>query len=780
MNEELKIIISAEIDKLKQELQKGQKELKGFDAKASGIGKNVSKAFATMGKAVSASCKAAAAGVAALGAGMVAIAESTREFRSEQTLLSSAFETAGSSADIASNIYEQLYSVLGDSGAATEAALYLAQLTTNEKELNEWTETLTGIYAEFGKTIPTQELTEAISKTTKLGQVDGVLADVLAQAGIDLDDFNTQLFMCTETAERETLVREVLNNIYKKSAENYKKSAEEILNANKAQLALTKSLAECGKAVEPLITLFKQGLANTLADLSVGFEGLSKGLQDIVNNVEGGTERMSIAISGILNALIDKLTDILPTVLQMGLNIITSLIDGLTKALPSVIKAISNILPQVIKALGKLIPMVTEALLNAAPLIINTIFTVFAELTSTLGEILPEIVNQIIDILPAVIDEILNNIPVFIDACVNFLMSIVNAIPVVIVKLVQELPRIIDTILDAFLENMPLIFDASKQLFNTLIAAIPAILPALMDALPDIMNSVIDFLIAEMPMMLECSMELFMEMVKAIPLIIPELIEGIGQILSTITTSLVEKAPSIFSRMWQSITNIFGNAKDWFGDTFKAVYDTILGVFSNAKFGFGNVWENIKAGFGNVTGWFSNTFSTAWRAVKNVFSKDGAIFEGMKDGILDGLKAVINGLISGINKTISIPFTGISNALNSIKGVNIFGIKPFNWLPTISVPNIPYLENGGVLEKGQVGLLEGNGAEAVVPLEKNTKWLDRLADLFKTKLVGESQDNTVENRDIVLELDGKEFARASLKSINQLTKQTGKLDLNII
>jgi hypothetical protein len=33
-----------------------------------------------------------------------------------------------------------------------------------------------------------------------------------------------------------------------------------------------------------------------------------------------------------------------------------------------------------------------------------------------------------------------------------------------------------------------------------------------------------------------------------------------------------------------------------------------------------------------------------------------------------------------------------------------------------------------VLEKGQVGLLEGTGAEAVVPLERNRAWLSRVAE----------------------------------------------------
>ncbi len=41
---------------------------------------------------------------------------------------------------------------------------------------------------------------------------------------------------------------------------------------------------------------------------------------------------------------------------------------------------------------------------------------------------------------------------------------------------------------------------------------------------------------------------------------------------------------------------------------------------------------------------------------------------------------------------------------------------------------IPYLYNGGVLERGQVGILEGNGAEAVVPLERNRKWISKVSE----------------------------------------------------
>ena len=72
--------------------------------------------------------------------------------------------------------------------------------------------------------------------------------------------------------------------------------------------------------------------------------------------------------------------------------------------------------------------------------------------------------------------------------------------------------------------------------------------------------------------------------------------------------------------------------------------------------------------------------------------------------------------------------------MSTLRGINILGVKPFGWLGTIGVPQIPELEMGGVLKKGQVGLLEGKGGEAVIPLERNTGWLNKIADILNQKI----------------------------------------------
>ena len=52
--------------------------------------------------------------------------------------------------------------------------------------------------------------------------------------------------------------------------------------------------------------------------------------------------------------------------------------------------------------------------------------------------------------------------------------------------------------------------------------------------------------------------------------------------------------------------------------------------------------------------------------------------------------------------------------------------------------SFPRLEKGGILKKGQVGLLEGSGDEAVVPLDKNKHWIKAVASEMKDQLKQES------------------------------------------
>lgn len=98
------------------------------------------------------------------------------------------------------------------------------------------------------------------------------------------------------------------------------------------------------------------------------------------------------------------------------------------------------------------------------------------------------------------------------------------------------------------------------------------------------------------------------------------------------------------------------------------------------------------------------------------------------EGISNGFKVAVNWVIDGIN--------------GFIRGIN--KIKIPDWVPGVggkgfSIKEIPLLESGGVLEKGQTGFLEGNGAEAVVPLDQNRKWISAVAEDMNAAIGGDNE-----------------------------------------
>ena len=181
------------------------------------------------------------------------------------------------------------------------------------------------------------------------------------------------------------------------------------------------------------------------------------------------------------------------------------------------------------------------------------------------------------------------------------------------------------------------------------------------------------------------------------------------------------------SGAWDFIKGVWSGVSSWFKNTIiSPVSNFFSGMWDKLKSGASSAWKGITSVFSNVTNWFRDKFSGAWNAVKNIFSSGGKIFSGITEGITSMFKKVVNAIIGGINKVISVPFGAINGALNIVRGVSVAGLKPFSGLPKISTPQIPMLYRGGILKKGQVGLLEGNGAEAVIPLER-TEWINRLA-----------------------------------------------------
>lgn len=208
---------------------------------------------------------------------------------------------------------------------------------------------------------------------------------------------------------------------------------------------------------------------------------------------------------------------------------------------------------------------------------------------------------------------------------------------------------------------------------------------------------------------------------------------------------------AFFQGIWNSIKTAFSNTASWFSNTFKNAWNGIKSIWNGVKNFFSNIWSGIKNVFGSVGSWFKSTFNTAWNNIKNVFSGWGSFFGGlwtkikskfssigtsigstMGNAVKSGMNGVISTVESAINKGIGLINSAISLA-NKLPGINVGKVAKIS---------LPRLAEGGILQKGQIGVLEGSGAEAVVPLEKNTEWISKVATQMKSQF--NNQESTTD------------------------------------
>ena len=750
INNETKALNESEkaLNETKEALANFGKEEKKAEESTNKLSGGLKSLASGAGKAI------AGLGVAAAGlvTGFLAMGEATQDTIEDLGKLETAFTSAGHSAETGQKSYEGMVGILGETDQSVEAVSHLAKLTKSEEELAKWTDIAAGVYGTFGDSLPIEGLTEAANETAKVGQVTGPLADALTWAGISEEEFNKQLAKCNSEQERATLITNTLNDTYMEAAKTYKEVNGDLIAAREATANMNNAMAEMGRVAMPITTALKNGMADLVTTMLPGLNQIGTGITGLINGVDGSQAILTSGITVTLDMLLSKITGLVPIVSSIAQGIIPALLNGIINALPTVVEGAAEI-----------IVTLANALLGALPQLTTVAMQVITTLIDVLTTALPQIVIAIVEIVPEIIDALLAEVPQLLNAAIQFLMAIVDAIPQIIQALIVALPRITTAIIDAIVQAVPQLLKAAIELLMAIVDAIPQLIKLLTKELPKIITTIVNALVGAMPQLLNAAIQFLMAIVQAIPQIIEALVPQIPTIVQAIVTTLISNLPVLLDGAFQlfmalvdaipliivELTKALPKVVKTFLDTLKKPLQNMFGdLWKGLRNGAKEAWNGIKAVFSKVGQFFGDTFRNAWQKVKDVFSKGGKIFSGIKDGIVSAFKKVVNTLIGGINKVIKIPFDKINDALSTVRNVSILGARPFSGLPSISVPQIPELYEGAVLERGQKGFLEGKGAEAVVPLHNNKKWIRKVAEDLLEQLDFKRVQNTHVNEEV--------------------------------
>ena len=255
----------------------------------------------------------------------------------------------------------------------------------------------------------------------------------------------------------------------------------------------------------------------------------------------------------------------------------------------------------------------------------------------------------------------------------------------------------------------------------------------------------------------------------------------------------VDKCIEIITKMVEIIINLYVGLfnllvdkiikpiAEWVSKTVNNIKDWIKGAVDTVKGWFSDLWSKIKEIFSPVANFFKDVWNKAYNAVKTVFSPIVDFFGGIWDKIKSKFSklgtsigdAISSAVKSGINGVISLIERTINKAISLINGA----IKLINLLPGVNVGyvkklSMPRLAQGGIVDSATIAMIGEQGKEAVVPLENNTEWMDKLADRIASRNAKPTK--------LVLMVNDKELGWTTINSINNITKETGNLPLVVM
>lgn len=715
---------------------KGQAETEdGLDSvagKASGVGQALLKGIGTFAKWGAAAATAAATATAALVKSAVTaysdyeqlvggVETLFKDSASEvQKYAANAYQTAGLSANeymetVTGFSASLLQSLDGDTKAAAEKAnVAITDMSDNANKMGTSMESIQNAYQGFAK----QNYT--MLDNLKLGY--GGTKEEMQRLLEDAEKLSGQKFDLSSYADIVDAIHVV-----------------------QTEMGITGTTAkEAATTIQGSVNMTKaawQNLVVGIADDTQDFDGLVNNFVESVTTAGNNIlPRVEIALKGV-GTLVEKLAPIvaktipnivsttLPSMIKAGTSMIRALLDGLLKAVPELIPCFKDIINQLIEVIVDNLPLIIEAavtiagaivsgLVEALPDILTAGIQLIQSLAQGLTNGIPTILSTAITIVSKLASTYLENVPQLIQTGIQLLLGLVKGILQAVPQLLQELPGIITQMVENILSCIPMIIECGIELLTSLVDALPQIIQSIVAVLPQIINGIIEALLGHIDEIIQAGIKLLVALIDALPQIIDTICKALPQIIEGITGALIDHIDDIIAagvelfmalvtNLPQIIVSIAGKVPQIITGIVSAIGQCLGEMWEAGKRLMNKLWEGMKAIAPDIAAWTKEF-------VKSIFT----------------LNINVGGVAQNIaNKAAQATGSGNTGSFTARKHAK-----------------------GGVVEKGEIALLEGDGAEAVVPLHQNRMWISRVAQDMKNALDYGQSSSGSKNDNALLEL----------------------------
>lgn len=488
----------------------------------------------------------------------------------------------------------------------------------------------------------------------------------------------------------------------------------EAIHAVQENLGITGTTAkEASTTIEGSMNMTKAAWKNMLtgmADDDADFDTLVDNLVDSVGHLaENLLPRIGIAINGVgklisellpvvVNKIPDVINTVLPSLLDTGKNLISTLVTGIQENVSSIssgaleiittlIEAILEVLPQLLEVGGtiainlinglaeklpELIPKIVDSITNLAAMVLNNADT-FVQVGSELVAKLLEGMQNAIPGLSAILDPIKDMFSFISDNAnevTTALLGIGTGLAIfkgasLILAFVEALKSgtlaikamaVAQGILNAVMAINPFVLIASAiaalaagiiYLWNTNEGFRDAIISAwesIGNACSEVWTSVCNFFTETIP-------NAFNSCINAVVNFASSIGSTISNIASTISTAISNAVTIGINFLYTTIVNTFNSIQDYLDSTYPGLLD-----------GLSEIWEGVSEAFQAIFEEIEVVVSDSISIIVDLFTGN---FEGLKNDLLD-LFSSFSEVFEEVGEGISLVLGGISEAVTSI------------------------------------------------------------------------------------------------------------------
>lgn len=446
------------------------------------------------------------------------------------------------------------------------------------------------------------EVAEAIANSTyNLDDINNALEN----SGVNWDRYSDKLGSTKD--EIASSFDGMTDMIIKMTGEE--KSNEEIVGALAATYGL--SMGDAKTAVDSVTTAMKQatGAAEEMANTQI-------------DNLNGDMTLFQSALEAVQIAISDKVTPALREFVKMGTQGLSDLsaainngdwnaaTDAIVNTISSAVDKASEYLPAIMDVGGKIVGAVVSGIVRNIPSLITAATNLILQFANYITENADAILQNMGAIVAAIGNGIITNLPALVTAAVNLLQAFSQYLSDNSAQIATGAAMILQALADAFITLAPVLITTAAQIISTLAQGMSESLPVIIPAVVELIGAIGKALIDNLPLLLEAG----------------------GQIVLGLVEGIREALPGWAQPVAAGVVAAFGFAK-----IAPLISQTVLPALSSFGSGIGSVVEMLsvmKITSGSTLGALKTLLSTVLSGVSPFTLIAGAIGAVIAIGVL--------------------------------------------------------------------------------------------------------------------------------------------------